>query len=182
MNTNLSLKQIYEEKIFGELFEEFKYNNIHQVPKLVKITLNRGVGEAAENSKTINKSIEEFENITGQKPIITKTKKSIAGFKIRENMPIGLKVTLRKEKMYNFLNKLINLSLPRIRDFRGISKKQFDGRGNYNLGLREQIIFPEINYEQMDRVRGMNITIVTTARNDKEGLALLKKFGMPFKE
>nr|YP_009394806.1 ribosomal protein L5 [Polysiphonia elongata]ARW63368.1 ribosomal protein L5 [Polysiphonia elongata] len=182
MNTNLSLKQIYEEKIFGELFEEFKYSNVHQVPKLVKITLNRGVGEAAENTKTIDKSIEEFEYITGQKPIITKTKKSIAGFKIRENIPIGLKVTLRKEKMYNFLNKLINLSLPRIRDFRGISKKQFDGRGNYNLGLREQIIFPEINYEQIDRIRGMNITIVTTATNDKEGLALLKKFGMPFKE
>lgn len=182
MNIKPSLKNIYEEKIFIEMLQEFKYKNIHQVPKLIKITLNRGIGEAAQNSKAIDKSIEEFAYITGQKPIITRTKKSIAGFKIRDNIPIGLKVTLRREKMYNFLNKLINLSLPRIRDFRGISNKQFDGKGNYNLGLREQIIFPEINYEQIDKIRGMNITIVTTAKNDKEGLALLKKFGMPFKE
>lgn len=182
METKLSLKKTYEEKILKELFEEFEYQNIHEVPKLVKIILNRGLGEAAQNNKIIDKSIEEFAYITGQKPIITKTKKSIAGFKIRENMPIGLKVTLRKQKMYNFLNKLINLSLPRIRDFRGISNKQFDGRGNYNLGLKEQIIFPEISYEQVEKIRGMNITIVTTAKNDKEGLALLKKFGMPFKE
>lgn len=177
-----SLKEKYETEIFSEMLQEFKYKNIHQVPKLVKITLNRGIGEAAHNNKAIDNSIEEFAYITGQKPIVTKTKKSIAGFKIREDIPIGLKVTLRREKMYNFLNKLINLSLPRIRDFRGISKKQFDGRGNYNLGLREQIIFPEINYEQIDKIRGMNITIVTTATNDKEGLALLTKFGMPFKE
>nr|QVQ56794.1 ribosomal protein L5 [Erythrocystis saccata] len=182
MEIKLSLKKTYEEKILKELFEEFEYQNIHEVPKLVKIILNRGLGEAAQNNKIIDKSIEEFAHITGQKPIITKTKKSIAGFKIRENMPIGLKVTLRKQKMYNFLNKLINLSLPRIRDFRGISNKQFDGRGNYNLGLKEQIIFPEISYEQVEKIRGMNITIVTTAKNDKEGLALLKKFGMPFKE
>lgn len=182
MDTNISLKRTYEEKIFNELLTEFKYKNIHQVPRLVKITLNRGIGEAAQNNKTIDKNIEELAYIAGQRPIITKTKKAIAGFKIREDIPIGLKVTLRREKMYNFLNKLINLSLPRIRDFRGISKKQFDGRGNYNLGLKEQIIFPEINYEQIDKVRGMNITIVTTATNDKEGLALLKKFGMPFKE
>nr|YP_010937718.1 ribosomal protein L5 [Palisada intermedia]WKW95697.1 ribosomal protein L5 [Palisada intermedia] len=176
-----SLKQIYEEKICPELFKEFQYKNIHEIPKIVKITINRGIGEAAQNVKVIDKSIEEFTYITGQKPIITKTKKSIAGFKIRENMPIGLKVTLRKEKMYDFLNKLINLSLPRIRDFRGISNKQFDGRGNYNLGLREQIIFPEINYEQIDHIRGMNINIITTAKSDKESLALLKKFGMPFR-
>lgn len=176
-----SLKQIYEEKICPELFKEFQYENIHEIPKIVKITINRGIGEAAQNVKVIDKSIEEFTYITGQKPIITKTKKSIAGFKIRENMPIGLKVTLRKEKMYDFLNKLINLSLPRIRDFRGISNKQFDGRGNYNLGLREQIIFPEINYEQIDHIRGMNINIITTAKSDKESLALLKKFGMPFR-
>lgn len=182
MRAETSLKEKYETQIFPEMLQEFKYNNIHQVPKLVKITLNRGIGEAAQNNKAIDKSIEEFAYITGQKPMITKTSKSIAGFKIRENMPIGLKVTLRKEKMYNFLNKLINLSLPRIRDFRGISKKQFDGRGNYNLGLKEQLIFPEINYEQIDKIRGMNITIVTTAKNDKEGLALLTKFGMPFKE
>nr|YP_009396456.1 ribosomal protein L5 [Polysiphonia scopulorum]ARW65642.1 ribosomal protein L5 [Polysiphonia scopulorum] len=176
-----SLKKDYEDRIFPELIKEHNYKNIHEVPKLVKIIINRGVGEAAQNNKAIDRSIEEFAYITGQKPIITKTKKSIAGFKIRENIPIGLKVTLRREKMYNFLNKLINLSLPRIRDFRGISNKQFDGRGNYNIGLKEQIIFPEINYEQIDKIRGMNITIVTTAKNDQEGLALLKKFGMPFK-
>nr|WGH12792.1 ribosomal protein L5 [Echinothamnion sp.] len=176
-----SLKDNYENKIFPELLKEFKYKNVHEVPKLVKITINRGIGEAAQNNKAIDKSIQEFAYITGQKPVITKTKKSIAGFKIRENIPIGLKVTLRKEKMYNFLNKLINLSLPRIRDFRGISSQQFDGRGNYNLGLREQIVFPEINYEQIDKVRGMNITIVTTAKTDRESLVLLRKFGMPFK-
>lgn len=182
MTVQKSLKEKYESEIFSELLQEFKYQNVHEVPKLIKITLNRGIGEAAQNNKAIDKSIEEFGYITGQKPIITKTRKSIAGFKIRENIPIGLKVTLRREKMYNFLNKLINLSLPRIRDFRGISSKQFDGRGNYNLGLKEQIIFPEINYEQIDKIRGMNITIVTTAKSDREGLALLKKFGMPFKE
>jgi len=182
MTIQTSLKEKYENEIFSELLQEFKYQNVHEVPKLIKITLNRGIGEAAQNNKAIDKSIEEFAYITGQKPIITKTKKSIAGFKIRENIPIGLKVTLRREKMYNFLNKLINLSLPRIRDFRGISSKQFDGRGNYNLGLKEQIIFPEINYEQIDKIRGMNITIVTTAKSDREGLALLRKFGMPFKE
>ena len=182
METNWSLKNQYNDKIFIELFKEFEYKNVHEVPKIVKITVNRGIGEASQNSKAIDKSIEEFAYITGQKPIITKTKKAIAGFKIRENIPIGLKVTLRREKMYNFLNKLINLSLPRIRDFRGISKKQFDGRGNYNLGVREQIIFPEIDYEQIDKVRGMDINIVTTAKNDEEGFALLKKFGMPFKE
>jgi len=176
-----SLKEKYKETIFKELFNELKYSNRHEVPKIVKIVINRGVGEASENSKAIDKSIEEFASITGQKPIVTQTKKSIAGFKIRENMPIGLKVTLRNKKMYNFLNKLINLSLPRIRDFRGISNAQFDGRGNYNIGLKEQVIFPEIDYEQIDKVRGMNITIVTTAKTDKEGLMLLKKFGMPFK-
>lgn len=176
-----SLKQRYDNEIFPELLKEQGYKNIHEVPKLVKITINRGIGEASQNSKAIDKSIEEFAYITGQKPIVTKTKKSIAGFKIRDNIPIGLKVTLRKEKMFNFLNKLINLSLPRIRDFRGVSTKQFDGRGNYNLGLKEQIVFPEINYEQIDKIRGMNITIVTTAKNDKEGISLLQKFGMPFK-
>nr|ARW64202.1 ribosomal protein L5 [Chondria sp. (in: red algae)] len=178
---NNALKQMYEEKIFPELIQEFQYKNIHEVPKLVKITINRGIGEAVQNTKAIDKSIEEFTYITGQKPVVTKTKKSIAGFKIRDNMPIGLKVTLRREKMYDFLNKLINLSLPRIRDFRGISKQQFDGRGNYNLGLKEQVIFPEINYESIDKIRGMNINIITTAKNDKDSLVLLQKFGMPFK-
>lgn len=178
---NNSLQTLYKEKIFPKLLKEFQYQNIHEIPKLTKIIISRGLGEAAQNNKIIDKSIEEFKLITGQKPLITKTKKSIAGFKIRENIPIGLKVTLRKQKMYDFLNKLINLSLPRIRDFRGISTKQFDGRGNYNLGLTEQIIFPEINYDEIDKIRGMNITIVTTAKNDTESLALLKGFGMPFK-
>nr|QCI04655.1 ribosomal protein L5 [Apoglossum ruscifolium] len=179
---NTPLKTLYIENISKQLFKEFNYKNIHEIPKLTKITINRGIGEASQNVKILDKSVEEFKLITGQKPVITKTKKSIAGFKIRDNMPIGLKVTLRKDKMYDFLNKLINLSLPRIRDFRGISTKHFDGRGNYNLGLQEQIIFPEIDYDQIDKIRGMNITIVTTALTDKEGLALLKAFGMPFKE
>jgi len=177
-----SLYTLYKNKISQELFNQFKYNNVHQIPKLVKITLNRGLGEAAQNSKSLDNSIKEFTLITGQKPIINKARKSIAGFKIRENVPIGLSVTLRNDKMYDFLNKLINLSLPRIRDFRGISSKQFDGRGNYNLGLKEQIIFPEIEYDQIDKIRGMDIAIVTTANNDLEGLALLKAFGMPFKK
>lgn len=175
-----TLKQIYEQKISSDLFKHFQYKNIHEIPKLLKITINRGIGEAAQNSKILNKSIEEFTLITGQKPILTRSKKAIAGFKIREDIPIGLTVTLRKDKMYNFLNKLINLSLPRIRDFRGISNKQFDGRGNYNLGLKEQIIFPEIEYGEVDKIKGMNITIVTTAKTDKESLALLEAFGMPF--
>lgn len=178
---NKSLQDLYEEQIAPKLFKEFNYKNIHQVPKLTKIIISRGLGEAAQNNKIIDKSIEEFKLITGQKPLITKTKKSIAGFKVRENMPIGLMITLRKQKMYDFLNKFINLSLPRIRDFRGISEKKFDGRGNYNLGLTEQIIFPEINYDQIDKIRGMNISIVTTAKTDQESLALLKAFGMPFK-
>lgn len=179
---NTSLKILYETKISKELFQTFNYSNVHEIPKLIKITINKGLGEAAQTPKILDSSIEEVKLITGQKPSITRTKKAIAGFKIREKVPIGLKVTLRREKMYDFLNKLINLSLPRIRDFRGISPKQFDGRGNYNLGIKEQIIFPEINYDKIDKIRGMNITIVTTARNDQESLALLKAFGMPFKK
>ena len=175
-----SLYKLYKNKIKQELSKQFSYSNVHEIPKLVKITLNRGLGEAAQNSKALENSINEFKLITGQKPIINKSKKSIAGFKIRENIPIGLSVTLRKEKMYNFLNKLINLSLPRIRDFRGISSKQFDGRGNYNLGIKEQIIFPEIEYDKIDKIRGMDIAIVTTAKTDEESFALLKAFGMPF--
>jgi len=176
-----SLQSLYKNKISEELFNEFKYQNKHEIPKLIKITLNRGLGEAAQNTKALENSINEFTLITGQKPIVNKAKKSVAGFKIRENVPIGLSVTLRNDKMYNFLSKLINLSLPRIRDFRGISSKQFDGRGNYNLGLREQIIFPEIEYDHIDKIRGMDIAIVTTAKTDTESLALLKAFGMPFK-
>jgi large subunit ribosomal protein L5 len=143
--------------------------------------LNRGIGEASQNAKALSSSIEEFELITGQKPIVTRSKQAIAGFKIRENVPIGITLNLRKQKMYDFLNKLINLSLPRIRDFRGISLKGFDGRGNYNLGIKEQLIFPEMEYDKIDKIRGLNISIITTAKTDEESLFLLKGFGMPFK-
>nr|YP_010198836.1 ribosomal protein L5 [Gracilaria tikvahiae]UAD88069.1 ribosomal protein L5 [Gracilaria tikvahiae]UAD88272.1 ribosomal protein L5 [Gracilaria tikvahiae] len=175
-----TLKKLYKNKICNDLQNRFNYKNIHEIPKIVKITINRGLGEAANNNKVLEKSINEITVITGQKPKITKSKKAIAGFKIRENVAIGLMVTLRRDKMYDFLNKLINLALPRIRDFRGINSKHFDGRGNYNLGLREQIIFPEIQYDDIDKIRGLDITIVTTAKNDAESFALLKEFGMPF--
>nr|YP_010195997.1 ribosomal protein L5 [Gracilaria bursa-pastoris]UAD83394.1 ribosomal protein L5 [Gracilaria bursa-pastoris] len=175
-----TLKKLYKNKICNDLQNRFNYKNIHEIPKIVKITINRGLGEAANNNKLLEKSINEITAITGQKPKITKSKKAIAGFKIRENVAIGIMVTLRRDKMYDFLNKLINLALPRIRDFRGISSKHFDGRGNYNLGLKEQIIFPEIQYDDIDKIRGLDITIVTTAKNDTESFALLKEFGMPF--
>lgn len=177
---NQSLQDLYTNKITPELQKQFKYQNIHNIPKLVKITINRGLGEATQNAKAIENSIKEITLITGQRPVITRAKKSIAGFKIREKMPIGIMVTLRKQKMYTFLNKLINLALPRIRDFRGISTKQFDGRGNYNLGLQEQLVFPEIEYDSIDQIRGINISIITTATTDQESLVLLKGFGMPF--
>nr|UAT97813.1 ribosomal protein L5 [Ahnfeltia fastigiata] len=177
---NNSLKILYNEKISPELLSKFEYKNIHEIPKLVKITINRGIGEASQNAKALDSSIQEFTLITGQKPIVTRAKKSIAGFKIRDHVPVGLTVTLRKHKMYDFLNKLINLSLPRIRDFRGINPKNFDGRGNYNLGLKEQLIFPEIEYDSVEKIRGMDIAIVTTAKTDEESLALLQNFGMPF--
>nr|YP_010196616.1 ribosomal protein L5 [Gracilaria cervicornis]UAD84013.1 ribosomal protein L5 [Gracilaria cervicornis] len=175
-----TLKKLYKNKICNDLQSRFNYKNIHEIPKIVKITINRGLGEAANNNKVLEKSINEITIIAGQKPKITKSKKAIAGFKIREKVAIGLMVTLRRDKMYDFLNKLINLALPRIRDFRGISSKHFDGRGNYNLGLKEQIIFPEIQYDDIDKIRGLDITIVTTAKNDAESFALLKEFGMPF--
>lgn len=177
---NSSLKILYSTQICNDLLHKFNYKNVHQIPKLTKITINRGLGEAAQNAKALDSSIKELTLITGQKPIVTRAKKSIAGFKIRDNVPIGLTVTLRKHKMYDFLNKLINLSLPRIRDFRGISPKNFDGRGNYNLGLKEQLIFPEIEYDSIDKIRGVDIAIVTTAKNDTESFALLEGFGMPF--
>nr|UEQ12240.1 ribosomal protein L5 [Batrachospermum sp.] len=177
---NTSLQQLYKSKIINDLQNKFQYKNHHEIPKLVKITLNRGLGEAAQNAKALESSIIEFQLITGQKPIITKSKKAIAGFKIRENIPIGITVNLRRQKMYDFLNKLINLSLPRIRDFRGISSKNFDGRGNYNLGLKEQLIFPEIEYDKIEKIRGLDISIITTAKTDEESLALLQGFGMPF--
>jgi large subunit ribosomal protein L5 len=176
------LKTLYQEKIVPQLMEQFQYSNIHQVPKLIKVTVNRGLGEAAQNAKALESSLNEIAVITGQKPVVTRAKKAIAGFKIREGMPVGLMVTLRGERMYAFLERLINLALPRIRDFRGISPKSFDGHGNYTLGIREQLIFPEVDYDSIDQVRGMDISIITTANTDEEGRALLKEMGMPFRE
>lgn len=176
------LKTIYSSKIVPKLMDQFKYENIHQVPKVVKVTINRGLGEASQNAKALESSINELAIITGQKPVVTRATKAIAGFKIRKGMPVGVMVTLRSERMYAFLDRLINLSLPRIRDFRGVNPKSFDGRGNYSLGVREQLIFPEINYDSIDQIRGLDIAIVTTAKTDEEGRALLKEMGMPFRE
>ena len=176
----LDLKSLYKQKIVPSLIEEFGYKNIEQVPKLVKISVNRGVGEAAKNSKELDSNLEELSLIVGQKPTINKATKSVAGFKIRDGMAIGTSVTLRQEQMYTFLTKLIHIVLPRIRDFRGINPNGFDGRGNYNLGLKEQLIFPEISYDEVTQIRGLDISIVTTAKTDEEARALLKSFGMPF--
>lgn len=176
------LKTSYQEKVVPKLTEQFSYKNVHEVPKLVKITVNRGLGEASQNAKALEASVNELAIITGQKPVVTRAKKAIAGFKIRQGMPVGVMVTLRADRMYNFLDRLMNLALPRIRDFRGISPKSFDGRGNYTLGLREQLIFPEIEYDSIDQIRGMDISIITTATTDEEGRALLKELGMPFRD
>lgn len=176
------LKTQYKDTIVPKLMEQFGYTNIHQVPKLVKITVNRGMGEAAQNAKALEGSLAEIAIITGQKPVVTRAKKAIAGFKIRQGMPVGIMATLRSDRMYAFLDRLVNLALPRIRDFRGISPKSFDGRGNYTLGVREQLIFPEIEYDSIDQIRGLDISIITTANTDEEGRALLKEFGMPFRE
>ncbi|MCT7958136.1 50S ribosomal protein L5 [Laspinema palackyanum] len=176
------LKTRYQETIVPKLMEQFKYQNIHQVPKVVKITINRGLGEASSNAKALESSLAEIATIAGQKPVVTRAKKAIAGFKIRQGMPVGMMVTLRGDRMYSFLDRLISLALPRIRDFRGISPKSFDGRGNYTLGVREQLIFPEVEYDRIDQIRGMDISIITTATTDEEGRALLKEMGMPFKE
>ncbi|MBU6228502.1 MAG: 50S ribosomal protein L5 [Cyanobacteria bacterium REEB459] len=176
------LKTLYKETVVPKLIDQFKYTNIHQVPKVVKVTVNRGLGEASQNAKALESSLSELALVTGQRPVVTRAKKAIAGFKIRQGMPVGIMVTLRSDRMYAFLNRLINLALPRIRDFRGISPKSFDGRGNYTLGLREQLIFPEIDYDGIDQIRGMDITIVTTANTDEEGRALLKALGMPFRD
>lgn len=175
------LKTVYQETIVPKLKEEFGYNNIHEVPKVIKITINRGLGEASQNAKALESSLTEISTITGQKPVVTRAKKAIAGFKIREGMPVGVMVTLRSERMYAFLDRLISLALPRIRDFRGISPNSFDGRGNYSLGVREQLIFPEISYDSIDQIRGLDISIITTAKTDEEGRALLKAMGMPFR-
>ncbi|MDF5738059.1 MULTISPECIES: 50S ribosomal protein L5 [unclassified Nostoc] len=176
------LKSLYQETIVPKLINQFQYTNVHQVPKLVKVTINRGLGEAAQNAKSLEASINEIALVTGQKPVVTRAKKAIAGFKIRQGMPVGIMVTLRAERMYAFFDRLVSLSLPRIRDFRGVSPKSFDGRGNYTLGVREQLIFPEVEYDSVDQVRGMDISIITTAKNDEEGRALLKELGMPFRD
>ena len=175
----LDLKSLYKQKIVPSLIEEFGYKNIEQVPKIVKISVNRGIGEAAKNSKELDASVQEMSLIVGQQPIVNKSKKSVAGFKIRDGMSIGASVTLRKDQMYTFLTKLIHIVLPRIRDFRGISPNGFDGRGNYSLGLKDQLIFPEISYDDVTQLRGFDVTIVTTAKTDEEAFALLKGLGMP---
>lgn len=175
------LEEKYKNEIVPALFKEFGYKSVMQVPKITKITLNMGVGEAIADKKILQSAVSDMEKISGQKAVITLARKSIAGFKIRDDMPIGCKVTLRGEKMYEFFDRLITISIPRIRDFRGLSAKSFDGRGNYTLGVKEQIIFPEIDYDKIDALRGMDICITTTATNDKEGLALLKQFNFPFK-
>ena len=177
----MSLKNRYRETIRPKLLKDLGFSNIHQVPKVLKINVNRGLGEAAQNSKALEASLSEVSTITGQKALVTRAKKAIAGFKIREGMPIGCAVTLRGERMYAFLERLINLALPRIRDFRGVSPKSFDGRGNFTVGVKEQLIFPEISFDKVDAIRGMDITIVTSARTDEEGRALLKAMGMPFR-
>jgi large subunit ribosomal protein L5 len=175
------LKELYNTEIIPQLMKDFSYSNVMEVPKLEKIVLNMGLGEAIQNVKILDSAVVEMAAIAGQKAVITKAKKSIASFKLRQGMPIGCMVTLRREKMYEFLDRLVNVSLPRVRDFKGVSGKAFDGKGNYSLGVKEQLIFPEINYDKVDKIKGMNITIVTSARNDEEGRALLKLMGMPFR-
>ena len=175
------LKEVYQEKVVPGLMKRFHYKNKMEVPKLEKIVINMGLGEAIQNIKILDSAVQEISQITGQRPVITKAKKSIAQFKLRTGMPIGCMVTLRKERMYEFFNRLVNVTLPRVRDFKGLSGKSFDGRGNYALGLREQLIFPEIHYDKIDKVKGMNIVIVTTAKTDEEGKELLRLLGMPFR-
>ena len=175
------LQDQYRKEIVPRLKEKFGYRNTMQVPRLTKVVVNMGLGDAIENIKAIDSAAEEIGVITGQKPVVTKARKSIANFKLREGVPIGVMVTLRSDRMFYFLDKLMAIALPRVRDFRGVSPKGFDGRGNYTLGVKEQIIFPEVNYDKIDKIRGMNITIVTTAKTDEEGLELLKLLGMPFR-
>lgn len=175
------LETEYKERILPALMEQFGYKSVMQAPRITKITLNMGVGGAVADKKVLQSAVSDMEKISGQKPVITLARKSIAGFKIRDDMPIGCKVTLRSDRMYEFLDRLITISIPRIRDFRGLSPKSFDGRGNYSMGVKEQIIFPEIDYDKIDALRGMDITITTTAQTNEEGLALLKLFNFPFK-
>lgn len=174
------LKDLYNDEIIPKMMEKFGYKNVMQVPKIEKVVVNIGVGEAIQNAKALDAAVADMTAITGQKPIITKAKKSIATFKLREGMSIGCKVTLRGERMYQFMDRLINISLPRVRDFHGVSPKAFDGRGNYTLGIKEQVIFPEIDYDKIDKVRGMEVVVVTTAKTDEEARELLRLMGMPF--
>lgn len=174
------LKETYQNEIVGALMKKFEYKNIMQVPKLEKVVINMGVGEAKENVKLLDAAVSDLETIAGQKAVVTKAKKSVANFKIREGMPIGCKVTLRGDKMYEFVDRLINLALPRVRDFRGVNPNAFDGRGNYALGIKEQLIFPEIEYDKIDKIRGMDVIFVTTAKTDEEARELLAQFNMPF--
>ncbi|WP_347297931.1 50S ribosomal protein L5 [Dolosigranulum savutiense] len=176
------LSEKFKNEVSPSLVEKFNYSSVMEVPRVDKIVLNMGVGDAVSNTKNLDKAVEELALIAGQKPIITRAKKSIAAFRLREGMPIGAKVTLRGERMYEFLDKLVSVSLPRVRDFRGVSPKSFDGRGNYTLGVKEQLIFPEIDFDDVNKVRGLDITIVTTAETDEEGRELLKQMGMPFKK
>ena len=176
-----NFKEVYQQKVVPALMKRFDYKNVMQVPRLEKIVVNMGLGEAIQNIKILDSAVQEMTTITGQKPVITKAKKSIAQFKLRKGVPIGCMVTLRKERMNEFFNRLVNAALPRVRDFKGISGKSFDGRGNYALGIREQLIFPEIHYDKIDKIKGMNIVIVTTAKTDEEGKELLRLLGMPFR-
>lgn len=176
------LQEKYKNEVVPSMIEKFNYSSIMQAPKLDKIVINMGVGDAVSNAKNLDKAVEELTLISGQKPVITKARKSIAGFRLREGMPIGCKVTLRGERMYEFLDKLVTVSLPRVRDFHGVSAKSFDGRGNYTLGVKEQLIFPEVDYDRVDKVRGMDIVIVTTANTDEESRELLSQLGMPFQK
>ena len=176
------LREKYDQEVFKAMQEKFQYKNVMEVPKLVKITLNMGLGEAKDNQKILESAVAEMAIIAGQKPVITKAKKSIANFKVRQGMPVGAKVTLRGDRMYEFADKFFNISLPRVRDFKGVSKNSFDGRGNYSMGIKEQLIFPEIVYDQVDTIKGMNIVFTTTAKTDEEAYALLELLGMPFEK
>ena len=176
------LKETYKNEVFNKLMDQFKYKNVMQVPKLEKVTINMGLGEAKENSKILESAVEEIGLISGQRPVTTKARKSIANFKVRQGMPVGAKVTLRGDNMYEFVDKLFNIALPRLRDFKGVSKNSFDGRGNYSMGLKEQLIFPEINYDKVDKIKGLNIVFTTTAKTDEEAAALLAGLGLPFEK
>ena len=176
------LKETYKNEVFNALMEKFKYKNVMEVPKLEKITINMGLGEAKDNTKLMETTVEELALISGQKPVVTKSKKSIANFKVRQGMPVGAKVTLRGDSMFEFADKFFNISLPRVRDFKGVSRNSFDGRGNYSMGIKEQLIFPEINFDKVDKIKGMNIIFTTTAKTDEEALALLEFLGMPFEK